>query len=194
LNDCQNSGTHYVFSRSSRHTYLCHKQWHTMKILFRIKINLTWTYKIEFVISLFGYMMKPFWFTIYNWIKVYWSEYSFFDIAVIRDYVFEEYMYMDKWWIVWHVTKGVDDAISEKNVIRRLLCLHKHEIPVLLGCTYPANCAILPVFGMLLSSVIHIFYEPPHKVRKDSVFWAEMCMWSPPYHPNAVLFFKHGRC
>jgi hypothetical protein len=107
---------------------------------------------------------------------VYWSEYSFFDIAVITDYVFEEYMYMGKWWIVLHVTKGVDDATSEKNVIRRLLCLHKHEIPVLLGCTSPANCAILPVFGMLLSSAIHIFYEPLHKVRKDSVFWAEMCM------------------
>jgi hypothetical protein len=43
---------------------------------------------------------------------------------------------------------------------------------------------------MLLSSAIHIFYEPLHKVRKDSVFWAEMCMWSPPYHPNAVCMLQ----
>ncbi|CAM0945814.1 unnamed protein product [Alopecurus aequalis] len=75
-----------------------------------------------------------------------------------------------------HVTQGVDDAKSEDNVIGRLLYLHKPEIPILLlGCTAAAaNGAILPVFGMLLSSAISTFYEPPQKLRKDSVFWAEM--------------------
>lgn len=73
-------------------------------------------------------------------------------------------------------TKGVDDAKSGKNVLRRLLHLHKPETPILLlGCTAAAaNGAILPVFGLLLSSAIGTFYEPPHKLRKDSVFWAEM--------------------
>ncbi|GJM91048.1 hypothetical protein PR202_ga07383 [Eleusine coracana subsp. coracana] len=37
-----------------------------------------------------------------------------------------------------------------------------------------ANGAILPVFGLLISSAIKTFYEPPHKLRKDSVYWAEM--------------------
>uniref|UniRef100_A0A453E8Q4 ABC transmembrane type-1 domain-containing protein n=1 Tax=Aegilops tauschii subsp. strangulata TaxID=200361 RepID=A0A453E8Q4_AEGTS len=75
-----------------------------------------------------------------------------------------------------HETEGVDDAKSGKNVIRRLLYLHKPEIPILLlGCTAAAaNGAILPVFGMLLSSAINTFYEPPQQLRKDSVFWAEM--------------------
>jgi ATP-binding cassette subfamily B (MDR/TAP) protein 1 len=70
----------------------------------------------------------------------------------------------------------VDDVKSEKNVIRRLLHLHKPEIPILLlGCTAAAaNGAIVPVFGMLISSAINTFYEPPQKLRKDSVFWAEM--------------------
>ncbi|XP_051194142.1 ABC transporter B family member 11 [Lolium perenne] len=75
-----------------------------------------------------------------------------------------------------HVTERVDDVKSEKNVIRRLLYLHKPEIPILLlGCTAAAaNGAILPVFGMLLSSAINTFYEPPQKLRKDSAFWAEI--------------------
>ncbi|XP_047082242.1 ABC transporter B family member 11-like [Lolium rigidum] len=75
-----------------------------------------------------------------------------------------------------HITERVDDVKSEKNVIRRLLYLHKPEIPILLlGCTAAAaNGAILPVFGMLLSSAINTFYEPPQKLRKDSAFWAEI--------------------
>ncbi|KAK1616708.1 hypothetical protein QYE76_022225 [Lolium multiflorum] len=75
-----------------------------------------------------------------------------------------------------HVTERVDDVKLEKNVIRRLLYFHKPEIPILLlGCTAAAaNGAILPVFGMLLSSAINTFYEPPQKLRKDSAFWAEI--------------------
>ncbi|PNT66365.1 hypothetical protein BRADI_3g10680v3 [Brachypodium distachyon] len=75
-----------------------------------------------------------------------------------------------------HETKEIDDPKSGKNVLTRLLCLHKPETPILLlGCTAAAaNGSILPVFGMLLSSAINTFYEPPEKLRKDSVFWAEM--------------------
>lgn len=73
-------------------------------------------------------------------------------------------------------TEGIDDAKPGENVIRRLLYLHKPEVPILLlGCTAAAaNGAILPVFGMLLSSAINTFYEPPEKLRKDSIFRAEM--------------------
>ncbi|KAL6637974.1 hypothetical protein ACP70R_025546 [Stipagrostis hirtigluma subsp. patula] len=75
-----------------------------------------------------------------------------------------------------HEMKGDDDKRSGKKVFRRLIYLHKPETPVLLlGClAAAANGAILPVFGLLISSAIKTFYEPPHKLRKDSVFWAEM--------------------
>ena len=36
------------------------------------------------------------------------------------------------------------------------------------------NGVIFPIFGLLLSSVIASFYEPPHKLRKDASFWALM--------------------
>lgn len=58
--------------------------------------------------------------------------------------------------------------------IRRLAYLNKPEIPVLLLGTVAAivNGTILPIFGILISSVIKTFYEPPHQLRKDSNFWA----------------------
>jgi ATP-binding cassette subfamily B (MDR/TAP) protein 1 len=75
-----------------------------------------------------------------------------------------------------HEAKSSDNMKSGKNVFGRLLHLHKPETPILLlGCTAAVgNGAILPVFGLLISSAIKTFYEPPHKLRKDSVFWAEM--------------------
>ena len=58
----------------------------------------------------------------------------------------------------------------------RLASLNKPEIPVLLmGCVAAiANGTILPVFSVLLSSVIKTFYEPFHEMKKDSRFWALM--------------------
>ncbi|KAK9934148.1 hypothetical protein M0R45_021302 [Rubus argutus] len=58
--------------------------------------------------------------------------------------------------------------------LSRLASLNKPEIPVLLLGTLAAaaNGAILPVFGILISSVIKTFFEPPHQLRKDSKFWA----------------------
>uniref|UniRef100_J3LCB2 MDR-like ABC transporter n=1 Tax=Oryza brachyantha TaxID=4533 RepID=J3LCB2_ORYBR len=75
-----------------------------------------------------------------------------------------------------HEIEGCDDTKSGKNVIQRLLHLHKPETAILLlGCiAASANGAILPVFGLLLSSAISTFYEPPQRLRKDSVFWAEI--------------------
>lgn len=33
---------------------------------------------------------------------------------------------------------------------------------------------MFPVFGLLLSTAIKIFFEPPHQLRKDSLFWGLM--------------------
>ncbi|XP_034226585.1 ABC transporter B family member 11-like [Prunus dulcis] len=58
--------------------------------------------------------------------------------------------------------------------LRRLAYLNKPEILVLLLGTIAAavNGAILPIFSILISSVIKTFYEPPPQLRKDSKFWA----------------------
>nr|GLL45913.1 ABC transporter B family member 9-like [Ipomoea trifida] len=66
---------------------------------------------------------------------------------------------------------------QRKNVsIGRLASLNKPEIPILfLGVL--AACfhgIIFPIFGLLLSTVIKIFFEPPPQLKKDSKFWALM--------------------
>ncbi|KAL3815059.1 hypothetical protein ACJIZ3_016327 [Penstemon smallii] len=63
-----------------------------------------------------------------------------------------------------------------KVSILRLARLNKPEVPVLiLGAPFAIICgAILPIFGLLISSVIKAFYEMPHKLKKDSEFWALM--------------------
>lgn len=65
---------------------------------------------------------------------------------------------------------------SQKVPMGRLMYLNKPEIPVLIVGTISAvaNGVLLPIFGILLSSMIKIFYEPPHELRKDSKFWALM--------------------
>lgn len=74
-----------------------------------------------------------------------------------------------------------DPKSSEKPPkvpIRRLAHLNKPEIPVLIAGAIFAiiNGAIMPIFGILISSVIKSFYEPPHELRKDSKFWAIIFM------------------
>ncbi|KAF8043092.1 hypothetical protein BT93_A1439 [Corymbia citriodora subsp. variegata] len=63
-----------------------------------------------------------------------------------------------------------------KVSLSRLARLNKPEVPVLLIGTIAAvaNGLILPIFGILISSIIKTFYEPPHELRKDSKFWALM--------------------
>ncbi|KAK7388084.1 hypothetical protein VNO78_22889 [Psophocarpus tetragonolobus] len=59
--------------------------------------------------------------------------------------------------------------------LSRLASLNKPEIPVLLLGTVAAviTGVILPVFGLLLSKMISIFYEQDHdELRKDSKVWA----------------------
>ncbi|EMS62269.1 ABC transporter B family member 4 [Triticum urartu] len=71
------------------------------------------------------------------------------------------------------------DKISsdrKKAPIGRLFYLNKPEAPVLaLGSIAAAmHGAILPVYGILISSAIKTFYEPPAELLKDSRFWASM--------------------
>lgn len=58
----------------------------------------------------------------------------------------------------------------------RLAYLNKPEIPVLVLAALAAigAGAILPVFGILVSSMIKTFFEPRDKLKKDSAFWALM--------------------
>ncbi|XP_050236010.1 ABC transporter B family member 11-like [Mercurialis annua] len=70
---------------------------------------------------------------------------------------------------------------KEKNPevpIRRLASLNKPEIPVLIAGAIAAsvNGTILPIYGTLISKAIKTFFEPPHKLREDSKFWALMFM------------------
>ncbi|KAL0419544.1 UNVERIFIED_CONTAM: ABC transporter B family member 11 [Sesamum radiatum] len=67
--------------------------------------------------------------------------------------------------------------VEHKVSLYRLACLNKQETPELVLGSLAAmvNGAILPLLGLLLSSMIKAFYEPPHKLRKESKFWA--CMF-----------------
>ncbi|KAG8391278.1 hypothetical protein BUALT_Bualt01G0171400 [Buddleja alternifolia] len=60
--------------------------------------------------------------------------------------------------------------------IFRIACLNKPELPVLILGAILASItgAVLPIFGLLMSAIIKAFYEPPHKLKKDSQFWALM--------------------
>lgn len=67
---------------------------------------------------------------------------------------------------------------SYRNVstqkLMSLAYLNKPEVPIMLVGTIAAsiNGAIFPVFGLLVSTAIKIFYESHHELRKDSRFWA----------------------
>ncbi|XP_075085971.1 ABC transporter B family member 9 [Nicotiana tabacum] len=57
-----------------------------------------------------------------------------------------------------------------------LAYLNKPELPIMLVGTVAAaiNGMVFPVFGLLVSTIIKIFYESHHELRKDSRFWALM--------------------
>ncbi|KAI5349039.1 hypothetical protein L3X38_001926 [Prunus dulcis] len=72
------------------------------------------------------------------------------------------------------IPASASSRVPPEVSLRRLAYLNKPEIPVLLLGTIAAavNGAVLPIFGILISSVIKTFYEPPPQLRKDSKFWA----------------------
>ncbi|KAL8142669.1 hypothetical protein V2J09_015701 [Rumex salicifolius] len=74
-------------------------------------------------------------------------------------------------------TQSSYDAEPAPQVsITRLASLNKPEIPALLlgTLTAIANGCIFPVFGILISSAIKIFYEPHSQLNTDAKFWAAM--------------------
>ncbi|XP_073054115.1 ABC transporter B family member 21-like isoform X1 [Primulina eburnea] len=87
-----------------------------------------------------------------------------------------------------------------KVPISRLAALNKPELPMLIvGCLSAIlNGAIVPYFGILLSYVIKTYYEPPHKLREDSRFWALMFVVlgavSLVAYPLRTFFFGMAGC
>ncbi|XP_050921239.1 ABC transporter B family member 4 isoform X2 [Lathyrus oleraceus] len=77
----------------------------------------------------------------------------------------------------------------------RLAYLNKPEIPVLLIGTIAAAVtgAMLPVLGLLVSKMIHTFFEPADELRKDSKFWVlifiSLSVVSFTFHPIRSYFF-----
>ncbi|KAJ3685942.1 hypothetical protein LUZ61_015106 [Rhynchospora tenuis] len=76
-------------------------------------------------------------------------------------------------------TEGTDQDLNaaKKNVpIRRLFALNKPEALVLLFGSIAATVhgIIFPMFSILMSNSIKVFYEPPPQLLKDSRFWASM--------------------
>nr|GMD08275.1 ABC transporter B family member 9-like [Ipomoea batatas] len=75
--------------------------------------------------------------------------------------------------------KEPDERTLEKRKrvsIRRLASLNKPEWPYLVVGAIAAGIhgLIFPVFGLLLSTAIKIFFEPRAELQKDSRFWATM--------------------
>ncbi|XP_027338176.1 ABC transporter B family member 9-like [Abrus precatorius] len=68
----------------------------------------------------------------------------------------------------------MDTKNSKRVSIKRLLYLNKPELPVLLLGSIAAivHGVVFPIFGLLFSSAITTFYEPPVKQRKDARFWS----------------------
>uniref|UniRef100_A0A803LET6 Uncharacterized protein n=1 Tax=Chenopodium quinoa TaxID=63459 RepID=A0A803LET6_CHEQI len=98
---------------------------------------------------------------------------------------------------------SVSVSVSEEHPkisIWRLVSLNKPEIPALVlgAISASANGVIFPIFSILLSSVIKMFYEPPHLLRKDSRFWAIMFLVlglaSLVTNPARAYFFSVAGC
>ncbi|CAN7118774.1 unnamed protein product [Brassica rapa subsp. narinosa] len=66
-------------------------------------------------------------------------------------------------------------TVRHKKVsLKRLANLNKPELPVLIlgSLAAMAHGTLFPIFGLLLSSSINMFYYPAEKLKKDSRFWA----------------------
>ncbi|KQK09335.1 ABC transporter B family member 4 isoform X2 [Brachypodium distachyon] len=71
-----------------------------------------------------------------------------------------------------------DCEIPKKAPMGRLALLNKPEVPILLLGSIAAGVhgVLFPLFGVMISSAIKTFYEPPEKLKKDSSFWGLMCV------------------
>nr|XP_027191250.1 ABC transporter B family member 9-like isoform X1 [Cicer arietinum] len=69
----------------------------------------------------------------------------------------------------------LDNKKKHKNVsIRRLVKLNKPEVPVLILGSIAAivNGVVFPIFGLVFSSAITMFYKPPEQQRKEARLWS----------------------
>ncbi|XP_006644534.3 ABC transporter B family member 9-like isoform X1 [Oryza brachyantha] len=71
-----------------------------------------------------------------------------------------------------------DRQYLKKAPIKRLFNLNKPEAPILLLAIIAAfvHGLLFPLFSIMMSGGIRSFYNPPHQLRKDSRFWALMCI------------------
>ncbi|XP_056175493.1 ABC transporter B family member 9-like [Syzygium oleosum] len=68
----------------------------------------------------------------------------------------------------------LDNEKRQSVSIRRLAYLNRPELPILVVASLAAlvHGVVFPIFGLLLSTAIKMFYEPPDQLKKDSNFWA----------------------
>jgi ATP-binding cassette subfamily B (MDR/TAP) protein 1 len=74
-----------------------------------------------------------------------------------------------------NIEEGQLENKKRKNVsIRRLANLNKPEVPVLLLGSIAAigNGVVFPIFGLVFSSAITMFYKPPEQQKKDARLWS----------------------
>ncbi|CAL9237236.1 unnamed protein product [Arabidopsis halleri] len=89
---------------------------------------------------------------------------------------------------------------QKKVSIFRIAALNKPEIPVLIlgSISAAANGVILPIFGILIASVIKAFFQPPKKLKEDTSFWAIIFMVlgfaSIIAYPAQTFFFAIAGC
>uniref|UniRef100_A0A2K1ZY94 ABC transmembrane type-1 domain-containing protein n=1 Tax=Populus trichocarpa TaxID=3694 RepID=A0A2K1ZY94_POPTR len=74
-----------------------------------------------------------------------------------------------------------DDEHDEKPKlvsITRLVYVNKPELPILLFRSVASVILgmVTPILGLLLSKAITMYQEPPEEMRKDSKFWAIVCV------------------
>lgn len=71
-----------------------------------------------------------------------------------------------------------DGEAPKKAPMGRLASLNKPEVPILLLGSLAAGVhgVLFPMFGLMISSAIKTFYEPPHQLKKDASFWGLMCV------------------
>jgi len=71
-----------------------------------------------------------------------------------------------------------DSKVPRKAPMGQLFKLNKPEAPVILLAVIASfvHGLLFPSFSIMMSGGIRTFYYPPHKLLKDSRFWALMCL------------------
>ncbi|XP_022568116.2 LOW QUALITY PROTEIN: ABC transporter B family member 21 [Brassica napus] len=93
-----------------------------------------------------------------------------------------------------------EETVHKKVSFLRVAALNKPEIPMLILGSIAAvlNGVILPIFGILISSVIKAFFKPPEQLKSDTSFWAIIFMLlgvaSMVVYPAQTIFFSIAGC